>query len=475
MNLHLLMIIAIPFAAGLLTIFPGRFIKVLRWALGILAAIASGVLLVMQMLAPKATGFSLWKLMSSKAAVQFMPSHITLLLALVFVFIYLMILLYSIGFYSKKQNADTELHALGLFILGSALGLLFSKDFIFIFLFWEIAAFSAWRLIGFGRSVEKIAVANRTLMINFFGSTLMMVGILILVAQFNSFSLSDMLGQNLPVGAGILILAGIFAKSAVIPLYIWVPSAYAEAPTPVVAILAGIVENFGLILFFKVFVQTFTSNAAPVWHITLLWIALVSTLVAAGTALIVRDYRRILGYSTISQLAFVLAGFAVVSLIATVKPVTGLIGAVLFIIAHGIGKTTLLLGYGTLEKELKTREILGKGRLIMRYPLLFAAIMIASLSIMGLPPLFGFFAKFDVLYGILLPERIILATGFIIASVFTLFYLLRLFTTVFLKGETPKETNSPKPIYLSLIVFITSLALLAGSFVIKPLIAYLGG
>jgi formate hydrogenlyase subunit 3/multisubunit Na+/H+ antiporter MnhD subunit len=464
MNVPLLLLIAVPFVGGLLVIFPGRFLRLLRWIFTLLTVLVTGLLLVVNFMDSSQAGFRLWNILGSDKLPQFFTTPVGLIIAAAFVFIFFIIILYSFGYFRKDEEADTEYYSLMLFMLGSALGLLFTEDLVFIYLFWEIAAVTTWRLIGFDRTREKISIAARTILINFVGSALMLVGFLLLVSHSGSLNLGDMAGQPLPVLAGIFILCGIFAKSAVIPLYIWVPAAYAAAPTPVVALLAGIVENFGLIVFMKVFVGTFV--IPWIWDLSLLWIALGTCIVAGGAALVVNDYRRILGYSTVSQLAFVLAGFAI-------SPELGMIGAILFIIAHGLGKAALLMGYGAVEREMGSRDIRHKGRLVASFPIIFTGVIIASLSVIGLPPLLGFFAKIDVIYGIISSGRVLIGAGFMLAAIFTLLYMLRLFSSVFLMGSKP-ESRIPQPIYLSILVFVISLSLLGVSFALKPLIAYIG-
>jgi NADH:ubiquinone oxidoreductase subunit 5 (subunit L)/multisubunit Na+/H+ antiporter MnhA subunit len=214
----------------------------------------------------------------------------------------------------------------------------------------------------------------------------------------------------------------------------------------------------------KIFVETFTLSWQ--WEVSLLWVALGSSIVAAGAALVVDDYRRILGYSTVSQLAFVLAGFAI-------SPELGMIGAVLFIIAHGLGKATLLMGYGAVEHEMGVRDIRNKGRLAARFPVLFVGVIIATLSVIGLPPLLGFFAKLDVVFGIISSGRIIIGAGFILASILTLLYMLRLISTVFLRGKR-LETPMSQRLFLSVLVLLISISLFGASFALKPLLAYIG-
>lgn len=466
MNYNLLFLIATPFAAGLLVLFPGRFLRPLRWVISILGILGAGFFLYKCFIDKNNTGLSVWRIIGSSNLPQFLTSPVFVLIAAAFLLLWLFVMLYSFGYFKKGEEADTEYYSLTLFMLGSILGLLFTNDLVFLYLFWEIAALTTWRLVGFERTGEKISIATKTILVNFFGSALMLVGFLLLVLQFNSFNLADMVGAEIPLLAGILILAGIFAKSAVIPLYIWLPDAHPAAPSPTSALLSGVIVKIGLIAYIKLFTQTFVTP--PEWKTALLWIVLLSSLVAGGAAMVEKDFKRILAYSTVSQVAFIFAGLILV------MQISGFVGGVLYIVAHSLAKGTLFLAYGIVGHETGERDIANLGKLAGKMPLLFVSVLIASLSIIGLPPFLGFFAKIGVIFSVVSSNALIVAGGFILSSILTLLYMLRLFSRVFLSGKTP-EREFRQPLYLSLIVFILSLILVAGSAAVKPIISYLGG
>jgi len=131
------------------------------------------------------------------------------------------------------------------------------------------------------------------------------------------------------------------------------------------------------------------------------------------------------------------------------------------------------MGYGIVEREMGGRGIRHKGRLVANFPILFVGVIIATLSVIGLPPLLGFFAKLDVIFGILSSGRILIGAGFILASILTLLYMLRLFSSVFLIGKKPEPQRS-QSVFLSILVLVISLSLFGASFAIKPLLAYIG-
>ena len=477
MNLYLLLLIVLPFIAGLLVLFPGRYVKILRWIFALGGVIGSGLFIILNIINPGAT--IEFRFLTQLNSIQFTTSPVTLVLGLTFTFLWFIVVLYSFGYFKKDTEADTEYYALTLFMLGSMYGLLYTNNLLFLYLFWEIAALTTWRLVGFERTEKTISIATKTIIVNFFGSALMLVGFTILALAEGSlnFNLFAMKGLSIPISAGVLILAGIFAKSAVIPLYIWLPDAHPAAPSPMSALLSGAIVKIGLIAYFKIFVETF-NNLTPAWYITIMTIVLVSSLVAGGAALIGKDPKRILAFSTVSQMAFIFAGFIVVI------QLTGSLGGILYLMAHCLAKGGLFLGYGVVIRQTGKRDIKDLGGLVKGFPILFTSIMIFSLSIIGLPPLFGFFGKIDVLLGVLgidlivpnIATRLLIGGGFILASVLTLLYMLRLFSAVFLRTANGKESGTIRePLYLSLVVLVLSLSIVGAGIGMKPLIAYLAG
>src|SRR3989339_829541 len=242
------------------------------------------------------------------------------------------IVLYSFGYISHYENRN-EYYFMVVLFLGSMMGLIFSGNLIFLFLFWEITSIASWRLIGFFREKAFVLRADKAFLITVFGALIMLIGFVMLYTQTGSFNLLDIKNnlQNNPVSniVVMLILFGILSKSATLPFHTWLPDA-GVAPSPVTALLhAAVLVKIGVYVFARLCVATFIIG--PFWHMAVPVIAAASALVSAGAALVETDMKRLIAYSTVSQIAFIFLGLAVGS-------VAGVVGGMLYILMHGLAK-----------------------------------------------------------------------------------------------------------------------------------------
>ncbi len=167
-----------------------------------------------------------------------------------------------------------------LLFIGSMMGLVFSANLIFMYVFWEIIAICCWRLIGFYREKDHVLKADKAFLVTFFGAVVMLLGFIQVYGQTGTFDLTAMRGTLIPGSAVLLILLGMFSKSATVPLHTWLPDA-GVAPTTVTALLhAAVLVKIGVYAFARLFLFTFSLPVA--WKEALPIIAVVSSLVAAG-------------------------------------------------------------------------------------------------------------------------------------------------------------------------------------------------
>jgi len=343
-------------------------------------------------------------------------------MAIISSFIGVIIIFYSFGYISHYENQN-EYYLMVVLFIGSMMGIVYSTNLIFIYLFWEISAICCWRLIGFFREKEHVTKANKAFLITVFGALLMLIGFILIYFQTGTFDLTRMKGTRISDLAIFLILFGIFSKSATLPLHTWLPDA-GVAPTPVTALLhAAVLVKIGVYVFARLFLATFEVSA--VWHTIIPVVAAASALVSAGAALIETDLKRIIAYSTVSQLAFIFLGLSTGS-------ITGAAGALLYILMHGLGKGGLFLCAGIVEQNTKTRDITKLGGLISTMPVTAITFAICAFSVMGIPPLGGFFSKLMVIRGAVDAGEIWIALVFLFGAVLTIIYLLRVFVMVFL-------------------------------------------
>ncbi|MCX5666051.1 MAG: NADH-quinone oxidoreductase subunit L [Candidatus Omnitrophica bacterium] len=372
------------------------------------------------------------------------------------------IVLYSFGYISHYKNQN-EYYFLVVLFLGSMMGIIFSANLIFIYLFWEMTAIASWRLIGFFREPRDVLRADKAFLVTVFGALVMLIGFIMVYQSTGSFDLAAIKEalKTTPISniAVILILFGILSKSATLPFHTWLPDA-GVAPSPVTALLhAAVLVKIGVYVFARLFIVTFT--LAPIWHVVIPWIAASSALVSAGAALVETDMKRIIAYSTISQIAFIFLGFAVGTEI-------GIAGALLYILMHGIAKGGLFLCAGIVEQNTRTKDITQLGGLIATMPVTAISFLFCAFSVMGIPPFGGFFSKYMVISGAVNSGQVLLMVTFLAGAVLTILYLFRLFNMIFL--GSPKFAYAPEGsrVMVFSVALLAAISLAAGIYIYYP-------
>jgi NADH:ubiquinone oxidoreductase subunit 5 (subunit L)/multisubunit Na+/H+ antiporter MnhA subunit len=383
------------------------------------------------------------------------------------------IALYSVD-YISHYGCQNEYYMMVVLFLGAMMGLVYSGNLILLYIFWEITAIASWRLIGFFREKHQVVRADKAFLVTVFGALAMLLGFVIVYTQ-NPAHTFDLIGPNslkgyvLPSLAVGLILLGILSKSATFPLHTWLPDA-GVAPSPVTALLhAAVLVKIGVYVFARLFLVTFVLPTDLPWHTIILWIAATSALVSAGAALIDTDLKRIIAYSTVSQIAFIFLGLASGAVTgngtATSNTIMGVSGALLYILMHGLAKGGLFLCAGIVEQNAKTKDITQMGGLIKTMPWTAFAFAFCAFSVMGIPPFGGFFSKFMVLSSAIGGGQFWISMTFLVGAFMTIIYLLRVFNMVFL-GEPKKEpAKEGSRLMVACVVLLAVLSLAAGLFI----------
>jgi len=371
------------------------------------------------------------------------------------------IVLYSFGYISHYDNRN-EYYLMVVLFLGAMMGLVYSSNLIILFVFWEITAIASWRLIGFFREKEHVIRADKAFLVTVFGALAMLLGFIYIYQKAGSFDLavikSALRNNPIPDLAAALILLGILSKSATLPFHTWLPDA-GVAPSPVTALLhAAVLVKIGVYVFARLFIVTFPVSA--VWATVMPVIALASALVSAGAALVETDMKRIIAYSTVSQIGFIFLGFAVGNGV-------GIAGALLFILMHGLAKGGLFLCAGIVEQNAKTKDITKMGGLFATMPITAISFLACSFSIMGIPPFGGFFSKYLVFSGAVNSGRTLIAVGFLVCALVTIMYLFRLFNAIFL-GEAKLRAREGSKLMVASVAVLAILSLLGGIYIRYP-------
>ncbi|MEB3287998.1 MAG: NADH-quinone oxidoreductase subunit M [Vampirovibrionales bacterium] len=294
-----------------------------------------------------------------------------------------------------------------LFVLTTAvLGVFISRDFFLFFLSWELELIPMYLLIAIWGGPRRDYAAIKFVLYTLFGSIFLVAAILgiyfyaqnagVLTETLFLFdSLPLMLGQGLPLTAQILLFSGLFITFAVklpmVPFHTWLPDAHVEAPTPISMLLAGILLKMGAYGMLR-FCFGFFPEAASVMAPYVALLAFINIVYTAGVALVQSDMKKLIAYSSVSHMGFVLLG------LAALNPL-GFNGAVFVMFSHGLVSAALFMCVGTLYTRTHSRQIADYGGFGTQTPIIFYFFLFMGMASLGLPLLVSFASESMVFYG----------------------------------------------------------------------------
>ena len=363
------------------------------------------------------------------------------LMLFVVVFVGFLIHVFSIGYMKGDTDGARFFGCMSLFMF-SMIGLTLSDDLIMLFIFWELVGLSSYLLINFYFDrPSAVAASKKAFIVNRIGDFGFLLGIIVSYWAFGSITLAD-ISANIAASPtlvatsiGLLLFCGAVGKSGQIPLHVWLPDAM-EGPTPVSALIhAATMVAAGIFLLCRVAV-VMTGDALTV----ILWVGVSTALFAGFTALGQRDIKRILAYSTISQLGFMVAAFALGSLLALrggadvgFAGITGGVAAAMFhLTTHAFFKALLFLGSGSvIHAAHHEQDIYQLGGLAGKMKVTFATFTVGTLALVGAPFLSGFYSKDAILLLAYQYSPLVFAL-LLLAAFLTAFYMTRLWSITFL-------------------------------------------
>lgn len=349
--------------------------------------------------------------------------------------------LYSIGYMHGDPKYVRFFAALQLFS-AAMLGLVLSDNLLTLYISWEIMGFCSYLLIG--HYFEKPSAANACLkafMTTRIGDVLMFLGILILYWQVGSLRFADIfaavnegvLTTGWRTAIGLLLFGGAVGKSAQFPLHVWLPDAM-EGPTPVSALIhAATMVAAGVYLMARSYLIL-----TPETFLVIAYIGGFTAIFAATMGVVMDDIKKVLAYSTISQLGYMMLGLGVGGFV-----VSGYTAGVYHLTTHAFFKACLFLGSGSIIHALHTQNLSEMGGLRRKMPITFVTFLVATLALTGLPPFSGFFTKDSIIAAALEfvlqhPQHGALAVFALGAACLTSFYMFRLIFLAFF-GEPRDE------------------------------------
>ncbi len=345
----------------------------------------------------------------------------------------------------KHEKGQARFYSLVLVFIGAMLGLVMAGNLIQLYLFWEIVGICSALLIAFWTDRESARKAGlKAFVVTRFGDIALLLAVIMLFTTLGTTNINTI---NSSVGAagvnwvliGVLILIGAMGKSAQVPFHVWLPDAM-EGPTPVSALIhAATMVNAGVYLVVRMY-PIYASSA--VLSTSVLVVGLTSLLVGGACACAADDFKRILAYSTISQLGLM---FAAVGLGGVVGWKIATSGAIYQLISQGLFKALAFMAAGSVIEALGTRKIDEMGGLARRMKYTYVAFLFAALAMVGLPPLIGFWTK-DAILSVAATYGAAAFLVIILGSILTSFYSFRALVKVFHGPSREREVRESGPL-----------------------------
>ncbi|MDO8663153.1 MAG: NADH-quinone oxidoreductase subunit L [Candidatus Omnitrophota bacterium] len=457
-----------PFLAFTVNILFGRKLKKLSALISILASACAFLFSLLTLLgylngrgSYTFLNWFQWKGFSLDFGVLIDPLSCTMLLVVTFVGT--LIQIYSIGYMHDDPRFSRFFAYISLFT-ASMLGLVLADNLLLLFIFWEGVGVCSYLLISFWFERESAANAGMKAFITTrIGDIGLLIGILILFSATHTFNFSALQGASgnytLFTIAAFLIFSGAVGKSAQFPLHVWLPDAM-EGPTPVSALIhAATMVAAGVYLVGRTFWLFSSHPLALNW---VAYIGAITALFAASIATVNNDIKRILAYSTISQLGFMMMGLGM----------GGYSAGIFHLVTHAFFKALLFLCAGSVIHAVHTQDIQKMGGLFSKLKVTGATFIIASLAIAGIPPFAGFWSKDEILSEALRAGHPVLFSIGIVTSLLTAFYMFRLIFLVLLGKARSKLSAHESPRVMTIPLSILALCAITIGLIGSPFMHY---
>ena len=394
---------------------------------------------------------------------------ISIMMLVVISTVSLMVHIYSFGYMKGEKGFQRYYAFLSLFTM-SMLGLVVATNIFQMYVFWELVGVSSYLLIGFYYTKkEAIAASKKAFIVTRFADLGFLIGILIYGYYAETFSFTPAAsalvaaGTMIPLALGLMFVGGA-GKSAMFPLHIWLPDAM-EGPTPVSALIhAATMVVAGVYLVARMF-PLFIGYAPEVLHWTA-YIGAFTAFYAASVACVQSDIKRVLAFSTISQIGFMIVALGVCTSMNSHEGGLGYMASMFHLFTHAMFKALLFLGAGCIIHAVHSNEMSAMGGLRKYMPVTHITFLIACLAISGIWPFSGFFSKDEILTACF---RFSPVMGWIMTGIaaMTAFYMFRLYYGIFwgTENKTLHAAHTPHEAPLTMtfpLLFLAAVTCVAG-------------
>jgi len=363
---------------------------------------------------------------------------LSIFMAFIYTVMGLFAAIYSIR-YMEHESGLTEYYTLLLGMVAGMIGVVFAGDFFTLFVFWDLMCLTSYALVAFRKQRwEPIEAGFKYLIMSAVGGTTILFAMSFLYGMTGTLSFA-FLASNLNNAVAnpwlyvtlMLIIVGFGIKAAIVPFHTWLPDAHAAAPSPISAMLSGVMVETGAYALIRILLLIFSSMQLT-WQTTLAFFAVFTMFIGNFMALLQDDLKRLLAFSTIAQVGYILFGLAIASL-------SGLTASLFHILNHAIMKGLLFLCAGSFLHQTKTQDLRELVGIRQRMPLTSLFFTIGAIAIAAIPPLNGFWSEWMIVAAGIEAGMLPFSALMIVNMIFSVAYYLRIIHIIVLKN--PKSTS----------------------------------
>lgn len=388
------------------------------------------------------------------------------------------------GFYAisyiKKYTAENNFYALFSLMVAGMNGVLLTGDLFNLFVFLEVAVIASYALVAFGIEKEELEASFKYQVLGGLASLLILFSIGLLYWNTKTLNIADIATlvktgayNKVLIFSQLVLIAGFGLKAAIIPFHAWLPDAHSSAPSPISSMLSGVlIKAIGIYAIIRLFFNMFAISQEVA--LTLTTLGVLSMVIGSLLAIGQWDIKRMLAYSSISQVGYIIMGIGIGLLILTRngnKAIAALsiFGGLYHLVNHAVFKGLLFLSAGAVEHRTGIRDLNKLGGLSGKMPVTSSSSLIASLSISGIPPFNGFFSKLVIIIAAIQGQFYWLAGIAIVISIITLGYFLKLQKNTFYgKANNKRDNIKEVPFTMSFSMIVLAILCICLSLLIIP-------
>lgn len=467
--------VAIPLAGAFLTALFKR-IKAIPDSLGVLASAGTFVLSMLFILKMEAGqriicnvgnwgGFQ--EVLGRIVGIQLVVDGLTVFMLIIVNFVALLVAVYSVN-YMTKYTEKWQFYSLFLLMLAGMNGVLITGDMFNLFVFVEIASLASYALVAFGTEKRELEASFKYAVMGGVASLLILMGVIFLYSNTGTLNMADMTrilaGSEQPALMYLvfgLLLTGFGLKAAMVPFHAWLPDAHPSAPAPISAMLSGVlIKALGVYAIARIF---FTIFGFP-QQISLILMTLGAISMGVGALVALRqwDMKRLLAYSSISQVGYIMLGLGIGTPL-------GIAGALFHLFNHSIFKSLLFLDSGAVEYATGTRNLKEMGGLSRKMPVTSGSTLAGAMSLAGIPPFAGFWSKLIIIIAAVQANHMKLAAWAVLMSILTIAYVLKVTRFAFLGALRDRFMNIKEvPVFMRISLIVLALVCIFGGLLLIP-------